>query len=117
MLSGMRADSLYMLSSSLAGRANALTIEELGEASNEIAMAGWFYELSTPLAGQSEALWRLAPFVYHDVFYLYMQSLYKKDEAIGGDFVVIAKYIGGKFVMREMTGKMEDICYIKRVAK
>jgi uncharacterized protein len=115
MLSGMQADALYMLDSSAAGRANALTTKEFTGSNNQIAMAGWFYDLSAPLKGQASSLWRLSPFIYHGVSYVYMQSLYKKDEAIGGDLVVIAKYIGGKFQVREMTGKMEDICYIERV--
>jgi hypothetical protein len=114
-LSGMNADGLYMLDSGVAGRANALTFKELFESNNEIALAGWFYDLSAPLKGKVSTLWRLSPFIYHGVSYVYMQSLYKMDEAIGGDMVVIAKYIGGKFAVREMTGKMEDICYVERV--
>lgn len=114
-LSGMDADDLYMLDSSVAGRSDALTFKELFGANSQITMAGWFYDLSAPLVGRRESLWRLSPFIFHGVSYVYMQSLYKKDEAIGGDFVVIAQYIGGKLAVREMTGKMEDICYIERI--
>lgn len=115
MLSGMRADGLYMFDSSVANRANALTTKELFESKNQIEIAGWLYDLSTPLDGKARSLWLLSPFAYHGTSYIYMQSLYKNNGAIGGDFVAIAKYIGGKFVKREMTGKMEDICYIERV--
>lgn len=115
MLSGMDADGLYMFDRSVASRSNSLTFKELFGSNNQIALAGWFYDLSAPLKGQVSSLWRLSPFIYHGISYVYMQSLYKKNEAVGRDFVVIAKYIGGKFHMREMTGKMEDICYIERV--
>jgi hypothetical protein len=30
------------------------------------------------------------------------------------DFAVIAKYGGGRFIDRDLTGKMEDICYYRR---
>lgn len=114
MLSGMRADGIYIFDRSVANKANALTTKELFESKNQIHIAGDGYPLSPPLGGVG-LMWLLSPFIYHDTSYIYMQSLYKKDEAIGGDFVVIAKYTGGKFAMREMTGKMEDICYIERV--
>jgi uncharacterized protein YecT (DUF1311 family) len=113
-LSGMNADGLYVLDSSAASRPTSLMFKELFESNNQISMAGWGYALSDPLVGRTESLWRLAPFVYLGVSYMYMQSLYKLDEVIGGDFVVIAKYIGGKFD-GETTGKMEDVCYIERV--
>jgi uncharacterized protein len=113
-LSGMRADGLYILDSSAASRANALTFKELFGSNNQIALAGSGYTLKEPLVGRNESLWLLSPFIYHGVSYVYMQSLYKKDEAIGGDFVVIAKFIGGKLDDGNLTGMMEDICYIKR---
>lgn len=114
MLSGMRVDRLYMLDSSAADHMNALSNKELFESKNQISMDQVIYMLSPPLEGHAADLWLLSPFIYHGVSYIYMQSLYKNDEAIGGDFVVIAKYIGGKFE-RKATGKMEDICYIERV--
>lgn len=114
MLSGMRADGIYIFDRSVANRANALTTKELFESKNQIDMAGGGYPLSAPLGGVG-LMWLLSPFTYHDATYIYMQSLYAKDEAIGGDLVVISKYTGGKFAMREMTGMMEDICYIERV--
>jgi hypothetical protein len=43
-----------------------------------------------------------------------MQSLYRNNEAIGGDYVVIAKYGGGVISGADMSGTMEDICYVKR---
>lgn len=113
-LSGMRADGLYIFDRSVESRTNALAFKELFGSNNQIALAGWSYNLSAPLVGRAESLWLLSPFIYHGVSYVYMQSPYKKEEAIGGDFVVVAKYIGGKFDVREMTGKMEDICYIER---
>jgi len=115
MLSGMRADSIDMLDATAAMHGNNLTVNELKSSKNHIQMAGGGYALSAQFVGRIESLWLLSPFIYHGVSYVYMQSLYRNDEAVGGDFVVIAKYIGGKFVMREMTGKMDDICYIERV--
>jgi len=114
MLSGIRVDRLFMLDRNVAGRANTLTVKELFESTNQIGMDQVIYMLSTPLEGRAAVLWLLSPFIYHDISYVYMQSLYKNDEAIGGDFVVIAKYFDGKF-KRKMTGKMEDICYMERV--
>ena len=116
MLSGMQADALYMLDTSAVSRANTLTRKEFTGSNNKIAMAGDGYDLSAPFVGKARSLWLLSPFIYHGVSYVFMQSLYKKDKAVGGDFVVIAKYIGGKFAVREMTGKMEDICYIERAS-
>jgi len=113
-LSGMQADLLFMLDSGAVKHANVLTVKELIDAKNAIQIAGSVYPLSSPLDGQAEALWLLSPFRYHDTSYLYMQSLYK-GKVPTGDFAVIAKYGGGKFVQRDMTGKMEDICYIKRI--
>lgn len=114
MLSGMRVDGLYIFDRSVATRVNTLTTKELFESNNQISMDQVTYMLSTPLKGRSVNLWLLSPFIYHGISYIYMQSLYKKDEAVGMDFVVIAKYIGGKF-KREMMGKMEDVCYIERI--
>jgi hypothetical protein len=115
MLSGMRADGLYMLDRVAASHANSLTFKELFGANNQIALSGGGYDLSAPFVGRTESLWFLSPFIYRGISYVYMQSLYKRDEAIGGDFAVVAKYSGGKFAMREKTGKMDDICYIERV--
>jgi|GEM_PF-3039245 len=111
----MQADEIYMLNNSAASRAGSLTFKELFEADNQIALAGEGYKLVVPFIGRTESLWRLSPFIYRGVSYVYMQSLYKKDEAVGMDFVVIAKYITGKITGRETTGKMEDICYIERI--
>jgi uncharacterized protein YecT (DUF1311 family) len=110
-LSGMRADEIFMLDASESKRANDLSYKELGKSKNVINIAGWGYPLSTPLDGQSEALWLLSPFKYRDNSYLFMRPV-----AVGymSNFTVIAKYVGGKFVNREMTGKMEDICYYQQ---
>lgn len=110
-LSGMRADELFMLDAGVSKRASDLSYKELGNSKNAINIAGWGYPLSSPLDAQSEALWRLSPFKYHDTAYLFLRPI-----AVGymSNFAVIAKYVGGRFVIREMTGKMTDICYYQQ---
>ena len=114
MLSGMRADAIFMLDRSMASRTNSLTTKDLFGATNQIHLAGGIYALSGPFAGRLESLWLLAPFIYHGVTYVYMQSLYRRDEAVGGDFAVIAKYHGGNIGLRRQSEKMDDVCYIER---
>jgi len=115
MLSGLRVDRLYMLDQSNANRANSLTIKELFESANQLSMDQVRYFLSSESGMDSASLWLLSPFIYQDVTYIYMQSLYMDDEATALDFVVISKYLGGKF-KRQTTGRMEDVCYIQRLA-
>lgn len=108
-LSGMRFDEIFMLDADVIRRANDLTYKELGDGNNVIDIAGDAYPLSEPsFKGQSEALWLLSPFKYHDTFYLFMHSV-ALDRL--SHKAVIAKYKNGRFIPREMTGKMEDICY------
>jgi hypothetical protein len=101
-----------MLDQGVAGHTSTLTTKELFDSNNQISLSQITYKLEVPIEDQSVSLWLLSPFVYHGSSFIYMQSLYKKDEAVGGDFVVIAKYGGGN--ASDMTGKMEDMCYIKR---
>jgi hypothetical protein len=116
MLSSMRADSIDVLDAEVAIRANDLTTKELIASKNQIRIAGSSYPMSPPFDGHSEALWLLSPFIYRGVSYLYMQSPYEPEDYKGPmeDVMVISKYGGGRFVQREMTGKMEDVCYFKR---
>jgi uncharacterized protein len=116
MLSSMPADAIAMFGSEVAKRSNELTAKEFYEAPNYIDIAGSFYDLSGSLKGSSESLWRLSPFIYRDTSYLYMQSVYEPVDYKGPmqDVMVISKYGSGRFVDRDMTGKMEDICYFKR---
>lgn len=111
-LSGMRTDSIYMLNSNVADHASTLSTKELFDSNNQISLSQISYKLAIPIEGQSVSLWLLSPFVYDGIAFVYMQSLYKKSEAVGGDFVVIAKYGGGN--ISDTTEKMEDTCYIKR---
>lgn len=112
-LSGMRADSISKLASDASQRSQSLSVHELRGAKNSIRIAGGAYQLSAPLEEHVVPLWLLSPFRYHDTTYLLMQSLYM-GRSPTADFAVIAKYVSGRLVMREMSGKMEDICYIKR---
>jgi uncharacterized protein len=116
MLSSMPADAIAVFGAEMAKRANELTAKEFYGASNYIHIAGSFYDLSGPLKGGSESLWRLSPFIYRGTSYLFMQSVYEPVDYKGPsqDEMVISKYVGGRFEDREMTGKMEDICYFKR---
>lgn len=111
MLSGMTVDRLIMLDADAAKRANDMTYKELGDSKNSIDMAWSSHILSSPLEGQDEALWRLSPFSYRDTSYLFMRPI-----AVGymSNFAVIVKYIGGRFEYRDVTGKMEDICYYQQ---
>lgn len=112
-LSGMRADSLDVFNTEVAKRANDLRAREIGGGENAIFLAGWWYNLSSPF-GAIAGVQVLEPFIYHDTSYLVMRPLFEELPAKDG-YAVIAKYGGGKFVNREMTGKMEDICYFKRI--
>ena len=55
----------------------------------------------------------LAPFIYHGTSYLLMRPLFEEYQAEEG-YAMIAKYQKGRFVGRNITGKMEDICYFTR---
>ncbi len=110
-LSGMRADRLIMLDAEDSKRSNDLLYKELRSGKNSIDIAWAGYPLSSPLDGRNEALWLLSPFRYYGASYLFMRPI-----AVGylSNFAVIAKYIGGRFEYRDLTGKMEDICYYQQ---
>ena len=110
-LGNARADSLYIFDAETAKRANDLTTADFG-GENWISLAGWFYDVSLPVKGMA-GLRVLQPFIYHKTSYLFMRELFETPPIRPG-YAVIAKYGGGKFVGREMTGKMEDICYYQR---
>lgn len=116
MLSSMRADLISMFDGEMAKWAEELTAKEFYEAHNYIQIAGSTYPLSQPFEWQREAMWLLSPFIYHGVSYLYMQSVYEPAgyKNATEDVMLISKYGGGRFVQRDMAGKMEDICYFKR---
>ena len=108
-----RADLLNVLDREAVKRANDLTVKEFRESGNQIALYGWTYKLSSPLVGEVEAFRVLEPFIYRGVPYLVMRPLFEVPPISTG-YAVIAKYGGGKFVNRDMSGKMEDICYYQR---
>ncbi|MGV8933457.1 MAG: lysozyme inhibitor LprI family protein [Gallionellaceae bacterium] len=112
-LSGMRADLIFMLDSSVAKRANDLTATELGGDKDSISLAGHGYWSST-LPGVVVDSRVLEPFIFHGTSYLVMREVFEEIRTIGG-YAVITKYGGGELVERKMTGKMEDICYFKRI--
>jgi len=116
MLSSMRADSISVFEGHVAERVSDLSAKEFYEAANRIDIAGSVYPLSATLDGRSEGVWLLSPFIYHGVSYLYMQSVYEPAgyKNATEDVMLISKYGGGRFVQRDMSGKMEDICYFKR---
>jgi uncharacterized protein YecT (DUF1311 family) len=111
-LSGMRADSLHVLDADAAKHANELVSHELWEAKNQIDLSGWWYNLSAPyeeIAGARV----LEPFIYRGTSYLVMRPLFEMPPITSG-YAVIAKYGSGKFINRDLSGNMEDICYYHR---
>lgn len=111
-LSNARADSLDIFDAGIAKRANELTAQEFGGGKNTIHLSGWFYDLIPPFE-IAAGLRVLEPFIYRETAYLVMRPLFEAQRTMTG-YAVIAKYGEGKFVAREMTGKMEDICYYQR---
>jgi uncharacterized protein len=112
-LSNARADLLVMLDSEMVKRRTDLASSELWNAVNQIDIAGSVYHFSAPLAGVAEGLWVLSPFRYRNTSYLLMRPIFEIRRTMTG-YAAITKYDGGKFVNREMTGKMEDVCYYQR---
>ena len=111
-LSGLRDDSLDIFDAEVAKRANELKASEIGGGENAISLGGWWYNLSIPLASIA-GVSVLEPFIYRNTSYLVMRPSFEELPAKAG-YAVISKYGGGKFINRELTGKMTDICYFKR---
>ncbi len=111
-LSGHRADTLDIFDAEVAKRANDLKSMDIGGGKGTISLAGGFYDVSLPIKTIA-GLRVLQPFIYRSVSYLFMRELFEVQPITLG-YAVIAKYGGGKFQLREMTGKMEDICYYQR---
>lgn len=111
-LSNARADLVFMLGSETVERKTDLNSKELGGAKNQIYLAGWWYNLTPPYSSIA-GVRVLEPFIYHGTSYLVMRPLYEEMRTIFG-YTAITKYGGGKFINRELTGKMEDICYFNR---
>lgn len=113
-LSNARADLVFMLGDEAVKRKNDLTSTEFGDAKGRIYLAGGFYDVSLPVKVMV-GLRVLQPFIYHETSYLFMRELFETTLHIPRPgYAVIVKYGGGKFINREMTGKMEDICYYQR---
>jgi len=111
-LSGIRADLIDVFDANVEKRADELNVADIGGVRNTISLAGWWYKLLPPfdsIAGVQV----LEPFIYHGTSYLVMRPLFE-DVRIKPGYAVIARYGGGKFIHRELTGKMEDICYYRR---
>lgn len=111
MLSGMRADEIFMLDANEEKNSSDLVFKKINSSKNKIRIAGSTgYPLSAPLDGYTSDGWVLTPFKYKNTYYLFMRTV-----ALGfmSDISVIAKYKSGKFEFRNMTGQMEDICYFK----
>lgn len=116
-LGGRQADSLHMLGSEAAKRADELVNKELFASKNKINLSGSFYSLQPPykVIGGVRIL---DPFIYDGVAYLYMRSLFDARLAIGErEYAVIARYHGGTFYDRDVSGKMDDVCYFEHVRK
>ena len=120
-LSNARADSLYLLDAKAAKRANALTSNDLSNTKNQLAMAGYgyFYDQKNHLSEMDthQGVFDprvFEPFIYRGTSYLVMRGLFEEIRTFSG-YAVIAKYGGGKFVGKDVSGKMENICYFKRI--
>lgn len=111
-LSNNRADSLYMLDRNMVKRAHDLVSSEFGNSMNRISLAGGFYEVSPPVKTIG-GVRVLLPFIYRETSYLFMRELFEVPPITPG-YAVIAKYGGGKFTIRDLSGKMEDVCYYQR---
>jgi len=111
-LSNARADSIFILGGEAVSKKNDLTSMEFGDAKDRIYLAGAIYQPTTsPEIAVNPRV--LEPFIYRDTSYLFMRGLFEVRRTIAG-YAAITKYVGGKFVNRELTGKMEDICYYQR---
>lgn len=111
-LSGMRADSLDIFQAEVAKRADELKAADIGGGDNTICLASWWYSLPPPLDSIA-GVRVLEPFIYQNKSYLVMRPLFETPPITSG-YAAITKYGGGKFINRELTGKMEDVCYYRR---
>lgn len=111
-LSNARADTLDVYDVSVEKRANDLVAKDIGGGENTIYLAGWWYHLSSPFESMG-GVRVLEPFIYRGISYLVMRPLFETPPITSG-YAVIAKYGGGKFVNRDLSGKMEDVCYYQR---
>lgn len=111
-LSNNRADSLYVLDRDMAKRTHDLVYREFGDTTNQIDLAGWFYDVPLPVKTIG-GVRVLLPFIYRETSYLLMRELFEVPPITPG-YAVIAKYGGGKFTIRDLSGKMEDVCYYQR---
>jgi uncharacterized protein len=111
-LSNARADSLDIFDAETVKRASNLTAAEIGGGKDKIHLAGGFYDVSLPVKtiGGPRVL---QPFIYHETSYLFMRRPFEISPITPG-YAVIAKYGGGTFTIRDVTGKMDDICYYQR---
>ncbi len=117
-LSNVRAHNLTILAKDKAQYLNNLDHDTyLLNAINQIYLAGNSYplsELPETISDLSAGDLRvLEPFIYRNKSYLLMRSLFEVYKTRSG-VAVIAKYQEGRFVWREITGKMDDICYFTR---
>jgi len=117
-LSNVKSDYLFVLAGNMADSLNHLDFKkDLLPAPDQIYLAGYSYPLSRlpkTMAGQVMIDSRvLEPFIYRGTSYLLMRPLFEVPKIRPG-YAVIAKYQKGKFLDRNFTGKMEDMCYYTR---
>ncbi len=112
-----RADMLTIFDEKVAKQKIILKSSDFLHAKNKIYFPSTGYPLSRlpkKIEGQEMIGVRvLDPFIYHDRSYLLMRPLFEVYKTQSG-YAVIAKYQKGRFVGRNLTGKMEDICYFTR---
>jgi uncharacterized protein len=112
-LSDMRSDSIHILSAEAMQKRNDLEDAGFSAAEDSIALGGGFYKLMPPFLEPIAGVRVLEPFIYDEVSYLVIRPLFERLPNSTG-YAAITKYGGGRFSIRDVNGKMEDICYYQR---
>jgi hypothetical protein len=113
-LSGILRDNLYVLSSEAASRADKLVNRELFDSKNKIS-SGWVYRLDPRFTEKGEVFGILEPFVFDSKTYIYMRPLFELAPRSKPMFSVIARYSGGRLDNIDRSGKIDGLCYFKRI--
>ena len=117
-LAGGISDYLFVLPRDMASSLNNLNFNrDMLADPDQIYLSGYAYPLSQlPGATVLSAidLRVMEPFIYNKISYLLMRPLFEFYKNRNG-IAVISKYHSGKFVDRDISGSMDDICYYTRI--
>jgi len=114
-LGGILMDHLYILERQAVNRATHLTNRELFDSPNQIGLGGWVYTLGPPFQMKGDSFGVLEPFVFNDKTYIYMRPLFELAPAKEISISIVVRYGGGRLINRDLSGKMDDVCYFKRI--